>query len=132
MTDIGAAIGLAGLEEFDETLKFRQSLYRRYIDNLINFSEVKIVDDFDQNKEHGAWLFTILAKNRLALQFKLRKYGIESGQTHYRNDRYSIFNCKDQFPNMDKIDDNYLILPIHTKMKLEDVDRICSIIREGW
>jgi perosamine synthetase len=132
MTDIGAAIGLAGLEEFDGTLKYRQSLYGRYIDNLINFSEVKIVDDFDQNKEHGAWLFTILAKNRLALQFKLRKYGIESGQTHYRNDRYSIFNCKDQFPNMDKIDDKYLILPIHTKMKLEDVDRICSIIREGW
>lgn len=132
MTDISAAIGLAGLEEFDETLKLRQSLYSRYVNNLKDFSDIKIVDDFDPKKEHAAWLFTVIAKRRCDLQMKLRANRIESGQTHYRNDRYSIFNCKDSFPNMDSIDDDYLILPLHTKMSITDVDKICAVIKGGW
>ena len=132
MTDIGAAIGLAGLEEFDETLAYRKSLYKRYLFNLKDFSDIQIVDDFDSRKEHAAWLFTILAKRRLDLQMKLRSLKIESGQTHYRNDRYSVFGCNDEFPNMDLIDDDYLILPLHTKMSIEDVDRVCNVIKSGW
>lgn len=132
MTDIGAAIGLAGLEEFAQTLAHRRALYARYVANLKDFPDVRIVDDFDPRKAHAAWLFTVLAKRRMDLQLKLRARHIESGQTHYRNDRYSIFQCSDSFPNMDSIDDDYLILPLHTKMSLADVDRVCSTIREGW
>lgn len=132
MTDLGAAIGLAGLEEFDQTLKHRQDLYKRYVINLKDFIDVSIVDDFDPKKTHAAWLFTILVKNREDLQKKLRLNGIESGQTHYRNDRYSIFNCDETFYNMDILDNDYLILPLHTKMSMDDVDYICSVIQSGW
>ncbi len=132
MTDISAAIGLAGLEEFEETLSFRRKLYDRYVKQLNDFKDVTIVDDFNPKKGHAAWLFTILVKRRLDLQKKLREHGIESGQTHYRNDRYSIFKCNETFPNMDLIDDEYLILPLHTKMTLLDVDRICETIKTGW
>ena len=132
MTDIGAAIGLAGLEEFTETLKYRQALYARYIINLENFPDVTIVDDFSPKKEHAAWLFTILAKRRVELQIKLRSNAIESGQTHFRNDRYSIFNSNASFPAMDSIDDDYLILPLHMKMTLDDVDKVCNVIKSGW
>lgn len=132
MTDISAAIGLAGLEEFEETLSFRRKLYDRYVEQLKDFKDVTIVDDFNPKKGHAAWLFTILVKRRLDLQKKLREHGIESGQTHYRNDRYSIFKCNETFPNMDLIDDEYLILPLHTKMTLLDVNRICETIKTGW
>jgi len=132
MNDIGAAIGLAGLEEFNETLAYRRSLYARYLENLKGASGLRIVDDYDPRKGHAAWLFTVIAERRLDLQLKLRSRGIESAQTHYRNDRYSVFGCKDHFPNMDAIDDDYLILPLHTKMSLADVDRIGATIREGW
>ena len=132
MTDIGAAIGLAGLEEFAETLAYRRSLYRRYVKNLKNVPHVTIVDDFDPRKEHAAWLFTILIESRMKCQLKLRSRKIESGQTHYRNDRYSVFGCNETFPAMDSIDDKYLILPLHTKMTLQDVDYICGVLKEGW
>jgi len=132
MTDIGAAIGLAGLEEFDETLAHRRALYRRYVDNLRGVSHVKIVDDFSPRKTHAAWLFTIIVERREQCQLKLRSRRIESAQTHFRNDRYSIFECTAEFPRMDSIDDSYLILPLHTKMAPADVDRICDILREGW
>jgi perosamine synthetase len=132
MTDIGAAIGLAGLEEFDETLAYRQSLYRRYLEKLSSLPDVQVVDDFDPKKSHAAWLFTVIVERREECQRKLRSHHIESAQTHYRNDRYSVFECSDEFPRMDSIDDNYLILPLHTKMSPADVDRICSVLKDGW
>jgi len=33
---------------------------------------------------------------------------------------------------MDSIDDNYLILPLHTRMSVDDVDYICNVLKEGW
>ena len=64
---------------------------------------------------------------------KLRRNGIESAQVHYRNDRYSVFGkrLKDMY-NMDKLEDNYLVLPLYPKMKLIVVKRICKIINSGW
>ena len=132
MTDIGAAIGLAGLEEIDETMRYRRALYRRYVENLTGLDYVQIVDDFDPRKEHAAWLFSILVERRVECQLKLRSRRVESGQTHYRNDRYSVFDCHEHFPAMDSIDDKYLILPLHTHMNLGDVDRICGVLKEGW
>jgi len=132
MTDIEAAIGLAGLEELDDVLAYRRSLYGRYVENLRNVSHIKIIDDFNPVKTHAAWLFTISVERRMQCQLKLRSRRIESGQTHFRNDWYSIFGCSEEFPGMDAIDDNYLILPLHTKMSLADVDLICDVLREGW
>jgi dTDP-4-amino-4,6-dideoxygalactose transaminase len=132
MTDIGASIGLAGLEEFDDTLAYRRMLYSRYLENLRGVSHVKIVDDFSARRTHAAWLFTIIVERREQCQLKLRSRRIESAQTHFRNDRYSIFGCSDEFPAMDSIDDNYLAVPLHTKMSIADVDRICNVLREGW
>jgi dTDP-4-amino-4,6-dideoxygalactose transaminase len=132
MTDIGAAIGLAGLEEFDDTLAYRRRLYQRYVQNLRGVPHVKIIDDFSPIKSHAAWLFTISVERREPCQLKLRGRGIESAQVHFRNDRYSIFGCTDEFPGMDSIDDHYLVLPLHTKISIADVDRICDVLREGW
>ena len=132
MTDIAAAVGLAGLEEISETLAYRRNLFFRYLDKLKNTKGISIVNDCDSRKTHAAWLFTILAERRKELQHKLRLKGIESGQTHYRNDRYSIFQDVGKYPGMDSVDDKYLVLPLHTKVSLQDVDRICEIINSGW
>ncbi len=70
------------------------------------------------------------------MQKLLRENRIESNQVHFRNDKYSIFqdysNAKSEFPNMDEIEDEYLVLPLHTKMNENDVDRICEVIKNGW
>lgn len=133
MTDIGASLGLAALDEFSETLAHRQRLYAAYCSRIKNIKRLQIVGDSDSRKEHAAWLFTVLVDERRSeLQLKLRAHGIESGQTHYRNDRYSIFGDAGEYPVMDEIDDKYLVLPLHTKMNLDDVDRICDVLESGW
>ena len=132
MTDIAASLGLAGLEEYKFTLNFRLRLFNQYIKNLKNLKTVNIINDFNLKKNIAPWLFTIAVKNRQRLEKKLRRFGIESGQTHYRNDRYKIFKCLDKFKNMDLIDDKYLVLPLHRKVSIKEVNKICKIIKSGW
>ncbi len=133
MNDIAAAMGLAALEEFDQVLALRQSLFKRYCENLRGVPGVQIVGDGYSDREHSAWIFTILVDDRFALQTKLREHNIESNQVHYRNDRYAIFGGRrDNLPNMDAIEDKYLVLPLHTRINVEHVDKICAVIRSGW
>jgi perosamine synthetase len=135
MTDIAAAMGIASLSEFDEQSRLRKELYKTYETELTNCDQLKVIGGGFSDREHAAWLFTVLVEDRYALQQKLRDNGIESNQVHFRNDRYSIFDEFTEnktFPNMDKVEDNYLVLPLHTKMSKDDVKRICEVIKLGW
>jgi dTDP-4-amino-4,6-dideoxygalactose transaminase len=133
MNDIAAALGLAGLHEFDETLRHRQALLKEYEDALDGVPGLSLIGAKYNDRTHAAWMCTIVVERREALQARLRDKGIESSQVHYRNDRYSIFGGRrNDFPNMDAVEDNYLVLPLHTRMNMADVQRICSIVHSGW
>jgi dTDP-4-amino-4,6-dideoxygalactose transaminase len=130
LTDLAAAIGLAGLDEYESTLNHRKSLFKRYQENLTSSKNTTILNnDLYPNKFHAAWMFTIASHNRREIQIKLFQNNIESNQVHYRNDRYSIFaKSRGKFNEMDKIEDQYLVLPLHTKMSTAQVDKVCEII----
>jgi len=133
MTDIQAAMGLAGLEEFDEVLRYRQDLFWKY-HALIDLPSAFTLSS---KNESACWLLTMFVKDRKAIEAKLKEKGIECGQNHYRNDRYSIFGGPvkpGEYPNMDAVEDDYLVIPLHTKMTLDDVRYVCEAIVEarGW
>lgn len=133
MTDIAAAMGIAAMAEFDQVLALRQSLFKRYCENLRGVSGIQIVGDGFTDRDHAAWIFTLLVENRRELQKKLRSHNIESNQVHYRNDRYTVFGGRrNNLPNMDAVEDKYLVLPLHTKITFDHVDKICDVIRSGW
>ncbi len=134
MNDMAAAMGVAALEEFDDTLALRQRLLNRYFENLKDFAGIKMVGEGYTDRTHAAWMMTVLVDRRSDFQNHLRSHGIESGMVHYRNDKYSIFGGRKpgEYPNMDNLENNYLVLPLHTKMKEADVDYICEKIKMGW
>ena len=135
MTDIAAAMGIVSLAEFDEQSKLRKTLFKTYSEELANCDRLRIVGSGFTDRIHAAWLFTVIVEDRYKLQEKLRDNKIESNQMHFRNDRYSIFKeftDGKKFPNMDKVEDDYLVLPLHTKMTVEDVRKVCSVIKSGW
>lgn len=127
MTDVGAAMGIAGLECLDRQIVYRRELVACYSKNLASVSGVRVLDA----DPHGAaWLMTVAVDNREGVRRKLAEHGIESDQVHYRNDRYAIFSeFRGEFPNMDAIEAKYLVLPLHMHMTVEDVERICAVIR---
>jgi len=130
MTDIGAALLLESIKEFPYIKKKRRKIFEIYKKELKNNNNVTIVDDVSLSG-HANWLFTILSNKKDFLQKKLRKVGIETNQVHFRNDRYSIFKKfikNKKFKNMDEVEDKYLVLPIHTKMKTSDAKFIAKKI----
>ncbi len=135
MTDIAAAMGLAGLNELDEILATRRRLFQIYCERLRDVPGLQIIGLDHTDREHACWLYTVAVDRRQALIDKLRAVHIESGRVHYRNDRYSIF--KDyvrpgDYPHMDALEDRYLVLPLHTRLSDEDVERVCDTIQNGW
>jgi dTDP-4-amino-4,6-dideoxygalactose transaminase len=133
MNDIAAALGLTALAEFDNTLAYRRQLFADYEKNLKGIPGIKLFGTGFTDRRHAAWLCTVGVENRVSLMRKLREHRIESAQVHYRNDRYSIFGGrKSNLPNMDMVEDKYLVLPLHLKMSLEDVEIICKVVAEGW
>jgi perosamine synthetase len=134
MTDIGAAMGLAGLAHLQSVLSHRRELLKAYEEGLKDVQGLYNVGFESQtDRLHSAWLHTILIDNREELQQKLASHGVESGQVHYRNDMYSIFGKRREYlQNMDAIESRYLVLPLHMKVGIKDVENICGIIKSGW
>ena len=133
MTDIAAVMGLAALEEFDRILDHRRRLLSVYRDGLCNVPGIRFVGGEYTDREHAAWLCTVIAERRRDLQLKLRDRNIESNPVHYRNDRYTLFkDYRGSFANMDAIDDKYLVLPLHTRMSMDDAASVIETIRGGW
>ena len=134
MTDIGAAMGLAGLSHLPMVLSHRRKLLEKYENELHGVSGLYNVGSESQgDRVHSAWLHTILVDSREELQTKLKSNDIESGQVHYRNDMYTVFgNRRDYLTNMDAVESKYLVLPLHMKVSEKDVERICQIIKTGW
>jgi len=134
LTDIGAAIGLASLAEFDATLDLRQSLLKLYEELLTPIEGVAFIGSTRaKDRVHAAWMCTVAVEDRRGLQRKLLENGIESNQVHYRNDRYSIFSDRKlPLPNMDALEEKYLVLPLHTAMSSTDVERVVEVISSGW
>ncbi|HEY3935335.1 MAG TPA: DegT/DnrJ/EryC1/StrS family aminotransferase [Gemmatimonadales bacterium] len=133
MTDIAAAMGLAALEEWDAVFALRRQLFATYERGLAGVAGVEFVGGGLSDRTHAAWLCTVFARDRIGLQRKLREHRIESNQVHYRNDRYSIFReSRGAFPNMDSIEHDYLVLPLHTHMTAADAERVVDVIRSGW
>lgn len=132
MTDLSACLGLCSLKELDKLVDHRRGIYKIYLDNIKN-ELVKVINTPEfENTKISPWLCTLIVKKgRQQLMEKLRINGIESAQVHYRNDRYSVFKGrKDDLPNMDLIEDNYLVIPLHHKVSNKMALKICEVINE--
>lgn len=119
MNDISAAMGIVGLRRSDRTLEYRKKLCRLYKKNLPNHQVI-----FGD----ACWLIAILTDKRDELMDKLTKNGVENDLIQIRNDAFSVFGKMVDLPNMLKIQDKYLYLPLHPKVTPEDVIYITKII----
>lgn len=116
MNDVTATIGIAALSILEELKEQRAKLQNKY-------KEILGVD--------GGSPFLIHTPNRDKLREKLASHDIETGFVHRRNDMYSVFGGKRQdLPNMNRLENTYLFLPCHNNMNIEDVERVCGLVKE--
>jgi len=131
MTDLGAAVGLEALNDFSKIISHRRKIYDTYLKAFKDNPRIKCVHNYNKSNKTGAWIFTICSELKDKIQKILKQKNIESNQVHFRNDKYTVFKnyCKNKnFPNMDEIEEKYLVLPVHTKISIKDAKYISNII----
>ena len=133
MNDISACLGISGLNHLEKLVSHRKLLMDTYKENISN-SNVRLIYHPDEEGTFVCpWLCTLIVKEgRIELMNILRKHGVESAQVHYRNDRYKVFGQrKNDLPNMDFLEDKYLVLPIHHKISINQAEQVSRVIN-NW
>ena len=137
MTDVEAVMGIEGLLRIDKVLNHSEELFRAYVKGLDGVSGIRVMNkevlDNKDDIKPTYWLCTIEVDRKEDFKKKLVENNIDTNETHFRCDRYSVYggrvyNC----PNMDYLEERYLLLPMHQHVTLEDVDRIVKVIKSGW
>lgn len=132
MTDVAAAMGIEAMKVFDKTMAKHRELYEAYRVGLEGIPGLTFLGD-TKDEQSSCWMAVVVVENREALKKKLEEHDIESNPVHYRNDIYSVFGGRvKDCPNMDAMEDKYLVLPKHLNVTKEQVKEICEIIRGGW
>lgn len=142
MTDIQAALGLAQLERYNKILKKRETLFNYYNELLKNHERFILPPFNEKNKKPSYHLYPLRIQGlneekRDLLIEKLKEVGISCNvhfiplvmHSYYKNSGYSI----NDFPNSYQMYKNEISLPLHTKLKYNDieytVDNLLKIIK---
>lgn len=127
MNDIAASMGLAQLEDLDMVLAKRRRLVGIYREELGNVPNLKLLKP---HLNETYWLFHILSVKRTEIAEALKENGVETNMAHLRCDIYKVFGGKRlDLPNMNKIESQYLCLPLHYRLTEDDVKFICEVIK---
>lgn len=113
MNEISAAIGLGNLKALPRLLAHRKRLAEVYAHYGI--------------KAH-AWLAGATTFDYEGLKAIYQTQGIEIGQHHYRNDKYTLFKkFKTKCPIMDEMEGKYFFVPYHHGVTITDAHKIGTI-----
>lgn len=129
MTDIAAVMGIAGLKHYEEVITYRTELAMLYRGLLAGLDGITVVD----GPNNMWWLFTVLVDRRDDFARMLFEADIDSNVVQVRNDIYKIFGGRRaDLPVMNRLEDQYLSLPLGMHVSKEDVQMICDLIKKGW
>ena len=136
MTDIAAAIGLIQLERYDDMLKRRTAIIKRYDEALMS-SDIEVLSHYNEvNSSSGhLYLMRLLGKTeeeRNDFIVKMAERGVTTNvhykplpmMTAYKKMGFSI----EDYPNSYSRYCNEVTLPLHTKLTDEDVDYIIDSV----
>lgn len=119
MNDIAASIGLVGLNDSDKYLEHRRKIGEYYREHL----QCPVITG-------GAyWLCGVLVEHRDQVAQYLKEHGIETNMAHLRNDIFTVFGGKRlPLPNMNRLESQYLYIPINLKVSLKDAKYITGVL----
>jgi dTDP-4-amino-4,6-dideoxygalactose transaminase len=137
MNEFQAAMGLCSLRHVDAEIKKRKLVVERYVSNLEGIKGIILTKPQPGVKSNYAYfpvIFDGYKKSRDEVFVELKAKGIISRKYFYP--LTNSFECyKGRFdpgttPVAHYIAERILTLPLYADLELEEVDRICSIIRE--
>ena len=137
MNEFQAAMGLCNLRHVDNEISKRKTVVERYLENLGGISGIQLSYNQSNVKSNYSYfpiLFDGYKRNRDEIFESLKENNIFSRKYFYPLTN-NIDCYKDEFdvnetPVAKYISDRILTLPLFADLSLEDVDRICEIIKK--
>ena len=129
-SEVNAAFGLVQIDRLDEIRQKRGAVFNRYIENLKDLSDKLVLPI---NTFNSDWLaIPFMTPRRLELLTYLEANNIQTRVCFAGNvTRHPVYReYLEVFPNSDRIMAEGFLLGAHHGMVVEDVDYVCSKIRE--
>ena len=129
-SEVNAAFGLVQMSRIEEIREKRRTVFNRYLENLKD-----IVDNIvlPVNTFNSDWLaIPFMTPKRLELLTFLEENNIQTRVCFAGNvTRHPVYReYLEEFPNSDRIMAEGFLLGAHHGMTIEDVDYVCSKIKE--
>ena len=136
MSDFQSAVGLAALDTYQETLRFRRDLAACYLSELDKQYDVSFQCSKEELQQHTFPFFPIKYEGDSQKLIDIFKTYDIGHRQYYRplhlHPRYASKkrNKKKNFPVCNELAEKVFCLPCHNSMTLADVKMICSYIKE--
>lgn len=136
MNEFQAAMGICNLRHVSKEISKRKKVVERYISNLEDVVGIKITQiqkGIDSNYAYFPVVFDDYVKTRDEVLKELKDNDIAARKYFYP--LVNEFDCyKDKYnvedtPVAKHISDRVLTLPLYADLSIDDVDRICEIIK---
>jgi perosamine synthetase len=135
LTNLQAAVGVAQMEKIDSIVTAKQELAGQYHEFLRDVPGISLPPEQDW-AESVFWLYTVLVDeqrfgmDRDGLMAALAQQGIETRPVFYPVHTQPIYNTGQCLPVAEELSRRGLSLPSAVTMQSQDIERVCSIIRE--
>jgi len=128
-SEVNAAFGLVQVSRLEEIRQKRKTIFNRYLENLKDFDELVLpINTFNSD-----WLaIPFMTKRRLELLTFLEDNNIQTRVCFAGNvTRHPVYReYLEAFENSDRIMAEGFLLGAHHGMTIDDVDYVCSKIKE--
>lgn len=133
LTNIQAALGVAQMEKINKIIDIKIKIANRYISGLKDCKNIHLPIKPNWAK-NVFWLFSIILKGddhfkRDRLIEELRYNGIDSRPMFPSIHTQPIYNTSDKLPIAERLSKNGISLPSSPSLKLSEIDKIISIIK---
>jgi CDP-6-deoxy-D-xylo-4-hexulose-3-dehydrase len=129
-SELNAAFGLVQISRIEEIREKRRTMFNRYLENLKDLEDKLVLPI---NTFNSDWLaIPFMTQRRLELLTFLEENNIQTRVCFAGNvTRHPVYReYLEEFPNSDRIMAEGFLLGAHHGMVVEDVDYVCSKIRE--
>lgn len=132
MNDLAAAVGLGNLDDFPLRLARRQQIGESYRAQLADIPGLQLLRQ-GTDRTHAYWLFTLLVERREDFIRKLAEKGITASVVHLRIDHNSVFGgIREDLLGQAEFNQVQVAIPVHERLKPEEVYMIVREIKSGW
>ena len=135
MSEFHAAMGLCNLRDVNQWIEARKQVVARYRENLTGLPGIRLCPEQNGVQSNYAYFPVVFTGpfTRDMAAGKLAEQGIIARKYFYPllNDCEAYGFRGDETPVAKYISGRVLTLPLYPELSMEDVDRICNILREN-